>query len=233
MKNPLTITLIFFLTLLTGCKREMTYFEFEKSVMEEIFPELIDQTCVDQRLFTYPPPKYGLYIYDKNGNNTEIDTSKASKLERITMRKWENRRDSILNDTSKVVIAFDPVLKNTKESVEEDFKKHFPNAELYKPEKDKTEYTFEYQDIKLNGKFKLKDINEFPIDRDTFWEKNYAFVFSGVINFTRIQFDTEKKYGVLDGGFLCGRLCGQGFRIYIKKKDGKWIIDEIQGTWVS
>jgi len=78
-----------------------------------------------------------------------------------------------------------------------------------------------------------KNINEFPKDREIFWKEKYDFIFSGVIHFTRIQFDTEQKYGILDGGFVCGKLCGQGFRIYIKKENGKWLIDKIRGTWVS
>lgn len=224
------LSIIFF----TGCKKEVSELEFEKNVMTEIFPSLIDETCIDKRLYLNPPPKYGKYIYDENGNNIEIDTTKATEDEKKKMSEWKNEIDKIEKDTSKLIVAFNPILKKNKENIKEDFEKHFPNIKLKQTKTEKkSDYTFEYQNIKLNSKFKLKNISEFPKDRDAFWKTKYKFVFSGVVEFTRIQFDNEKKYGILDGGFICGRLCGQGFRIYIKKKNNKWIIDKIEGTWIS
>jgi len=54
-----------------------------------------------------------------------------------------------------------------------------------------------------------------------------------VVSFSRIQFDKNRQFGILDGGFVCGRHCGQGFRIYIKKVNNNWIIDEVEGTWIA
>ena len=54
------------------------------------------------------------------------------------------------------------------------------------------------------------------------------------IGFSRIIFDKTKNYGVLNGGYTIGILNGSGFRIFIKKnKSGNWIIDKIEGTWIS
>ena len=75
-------------------------------------------------------------------------------------------------------------------------------------------------------------MNQFP-KRDKIWETKYDFNFSGVVFFTKIQFDTNKKFGILNGSFICGGKCGQGFRIYIKKENVKWKVDKVEGTWIS
>ncbi len=115
-----------------------------------------------------------------------------------------------------------------------DFEKHFPKIKLFEHKNENNaEYVFEYQHIKLNNKFELKNISKFSKERGKIWHTKYNFVFSGIVDFTRIQFDKDKKFGILDAGFVCGGLCGQGYRIYIKKKNSKWIIDKIEGTWIS
>jgi hypothetical protein len=78
----------------------------------------------------------------------------------------------------------------------------------------------------------LRNSSEFPKGREI-WKTKYNFNFSGVVFFSGIQFDKDKKFGILDAGFMCGRLFGSGSRIYIKKVKGKWIIDKIEETWVS
>ena len=94
---------------------------------------------------------------------------------------------------------------------------------------------FKIEKIKLNNKFKLKNISEFP-KTDNFnllYELKYDFVFSGILYLSRIQFDEQKQSGVLEGGFsFCGK-CGRWFNIFIKKANNKWVIDKVEGTWVS
>jgi len=220
---------IFFLFLISSCKKEVTEIDFEKSVMTEIFPSLVDSICVDCRVISLPPP-LGKRIYDRNDNYVTTDTTNI-KAER---EKWKRELEKIKKDTSKLIVAFVPILRKSRWHVKEDFEKHFPKIKLYEPKKDKeVEYRFDFKGIKLNGKFELRDYFKFPQERGAIWETKYNFVFSGVLDFSRIQFDKDKKFGVLDAGFGCGRLCGQGFRVYIKKMNNKWVIDKIEGTWVS
>jgi hypothetical protein len=217
-KTILILSLILFYT---SCKKEVTQLEFEKNVMTEIFPSLIDSTCFDGRIFYIPPPHFGKPIYDKNGNYVGIDSTKATKLERIKLLEYEKRISDIKNDTTKTVIAFNPVLRKSAENLKEYFKKNFSNGTIYKPNpKDTSEYNFDFKKIKLKQKFVLKNISEFPKDRMKFWNTKYSFVFLGVVNFGRIEFDKDRKFGILEGGFTCGRLCGSGFVIYIKKVNG-------------
>jgi hypothetical protein len=229
-KTTFVLLLIFF----ASCEKKISNLEFEKNVMTEIFPNLIDSTCIDIRLMTNFPPKYGESIYDKTGHYIGIDSTKATTSEKLKLLEWKKRTLEIKNDTTKLIIAFDPKIKNSRDSLKNDFEKHFPKAKIFKPKaENETEYILDFQNIKLNNKFELKNISEFPKERGAIWETKYNFLFSGVVYFSRIQFDEQKTFGILDAGFYCGRLCGQGFRIYIKKVNNKWIIDEIERTWIS
>jgi hypothetical protein len=230
MKNFQKITsLLILLIFVSSCEKEQTELEFEKSVMTEIFPSLIESTCIDSRVLFMRPP-LGKPIYDKNDNYIGRDTSNI-KVER---ENWEREQTRIKNDTSKIIFAFDPKIKRNQYNVEDDFEKHFSGAKIFESKKEQIlEYEFDFKKIKLKNRFVLKNISEFPKGKGEIWKAKYNFIFSGVVFFTRIQFDKDKKFGILDGGFACGRLCGQGSRIYIKKINNKWVIDKIEGTWVS
>lgn len=233
MKRLQTLIFLTLILFLTSCCKKINELEFEESVMSEIFPTLIDSTCVDTRIFSYPPPIYGQYNEDHEGH-VSIDTTKATYEQKIKLNQWQKRLDSIIKDTSKIIIAFDPILHLGTKNLNVDFEKNFPGKKIFPSKnKDTLKYRLNFEKIKLNQKFKIKNISEFPKDRYAIWNTKYNFVFSGVIHFTRIQFDKDKTCGILDGGFYCGSLCGQGFRIYIKKINQNWKIDNIVGTWIS
>jgi len=230
MENFQKITsLLILLIFVSSCEKKQTELEFEKSVMTEIFPSLIEYTCIDSRvLFNLPP--VGKSIYDKSGNNIGLDTTNIKREREI----YEREELRIKNDTSKIIFAFDSKIKRNQYNVEEDFEKHFSGAKIFESKKEQNlEYDFDYKKIKLKNKVVLKNISEFPKERGEIWKTKYNFIFSGVVFFTRIQFDKDKKFGILDGGISCGRHWGQGSRIYIKKINNKWVIDKIEGTWVS
>lgn len=211
----------------------MSEVDFEKNVMTEILPSLIDSTCMDRRMMLNFPPKYGELIFDKEGRYIRTDTTKATNEEKKALSEWKKRNLEIENDTSKIIVAFESKIKFNNEDLREDFEKHFKGAKLQKLKKDDSlEYKIDIEKIKLKGKFKLMDLSKFP-EKDKIWGTKYNFNFSGVAYFRKIQFDTTKKYGILDGGFACGGKCGQGFRIYIKKENGKWKVDKIDGTWIA
>lgn len=225
---------ILIIILFASCEKKISELDFEKKVMTELLPSLIDSTCIDTRIMLNFPPKYGESIFDKSGHYIGVDSTKATKEEKLKLLEWKKNKLKIENDTSKIIIAFDPRIKNNTENLKEDFEKHFVGAKLhvFKIE-NQTEYILNFKNIKLNNKFQLKNISEFPKERGVIWGTKYNFVFSGVAFFSRIQFDEKKRFGILDGGFVCGGLCGRGYRIYIKKTNEKWTIDKVEGTWVS
>lgn len=230
LKTTFILIIIFF----ASCEKKVSELEFEKNVMTQIFPNLIDSTCVDSRLLSNFPPKYGESIFDKTGHYIGVDSTKATEEEKLKLLEWKKRTLEIKNDTSKIIIAFDPKIKNSRENLKEDFEKHFVSSKLYDSKiENETEYILDFSTIKINNKFELKNISQFPKERGAIWETKYNFVFSGIVYFSRIKFDEQKRFGILDAGFVCGRLCGQGFRIYIKKVENKWVIDKVKPTWIS
>lgn len=224
--------------LFVSCQKKISDLEFEKNVMTEIFPSLIDSICIDYRTVPDPPPIYGEFIYDKEGNSVGIDSTKGTEKQKQEIVEWERNQEviqeTIEKDTSKLIVAFDPKIERSNKDLKEYLEQHFKGAKSFYPivEGDST-YIIDFKNIPLKGKFELRNISEFPKDRYEFWRKKYDFVFFGAVFFTRIQFDKDKKFGVLDGDFACGRHCGNGFRIYIKKRGEKWVIDKIEETSVA
>lgn len=236
MRKHIRITLLLITAIsISSCEKKMTETDFEKNVMTEIFPSLVDSICVDSRKML-PPPQFGENVFDKSGHFVREDSTKATIKQKVEYRKWQKERAEIEKDTSTVIIAFDPFLiKNEKLISESKF--YFPNFEFYKAKKEeKVRYRFDFEEIKLNNKFKMKDISEFPKVEDQrmlLFEMKHGFVFSGNFFLSRIQFDKQKKVGVLAGGFdYCGK-CGRYFIILIKKINNKWVIDKLQLTGVS
>jgi len=104
-------SLLILLILVSSCDKKQTELEFEKSVMTEIFPSLIESTCIDCRVLFMRPP-LGKSIYDKNDNYIGSDTSNI-KTER---ENWEREEAKIKNDTSKIIFAFDSKIKRNREN---------------------------------------------------------------------------------------------------------------------
>jgi hypothetical protein len=224
------ITPLIFILLLS-CEKKEEEFEFEKNVMTKILPVLIDSTCVDTRIFSNPPPMFGKYITDVDGH-VSIDTSKTTESQRNEVAKWRKNVEKVKKDTSKIIIAFDPKIAPYEKVYEKIVDKNFPNDTILKFKKDESKvYVLDYKKIKLNGKFKLKNINEF--DKKNIFERKYKFNFSGIFEVSGIKFDKKKESGVLDVGFTCGRLCGYGNTVYIKKVKNKWRIVKMKPTWIS
>jgi len=227
-------SLLILLIFVSSCKKKQTEFEFEKSVMAEIFPSLVDSICVDSRKML-PPPLIGEFFYDKTGH-ARVDSTKVTRKQKIEYVKWKKERDKLEKDTSTVIIAFDTFLEKGVFHLNEELKKQYPFLEVSIVNNDTVKgYKFDFEKIKLNNKFKLKNISEFP-KTDNFnllYELKYDFVFSGILYLSRIQFDEQKKSGVLEGGFsFCGK-CGRWFNIFIKKANSKWIIVKVELTGMS
>lgn len=237
MRKHIRITLLLITAIsISSCEKKAAKMDFEKSVMTEIFPSLVDSICVDSRKML-PPPPMGEDVYGKDGHYIRTDSTKATIKQKVDYRKWQKQREEIEKDTPTVIIAFDPFLKKNEKLIAES-KFYFPNIKFSKTKNKKEEanYRFNFENIKLNNKFKIKNISEFPkveTQRMLLFEMKHDFVFSGNLYLSRIQFDKQKKVGVLEGGFdYCGK-CGRYFIILIKKINNKWVIDELKLTGVS
>jgi hypothetical protein len=233
-KNIKITLLLIGAIIISSCEKKATEMDFEKSVMTEIFPSLVDSICVDSRKML-PPPPMGEHIYDKNGHYVRTDSTKATIEQKMEYSEWKKERDKLEKDTSTVIIAFDPFLTKDEKLIEES-KFYFPKIDISKiKNEEESKFRFDFEKIKLNNRFKLKNISEFPKveSPSRITDLKYDFVFSGVFYLSRIQFDKQKKFGVLEGSFdFCGK-CGRYFIILIKKVNNKWVIDKLQLTGVS
>jgi len=243
-KLPQILILIMASFTLLNCeqKTELTNLEFEQKVFYELFPELSDKMYNDIRLIPTPPPPSPKYLTEK-GFDTKNDYNKAledwekSEDYQNRLNEWKERRDSIINDTTLIYIAFPDSINRFEREDMYELINHFNDKKLVVDSKDfELKNGFKVDFIKLksdNKKLRFKPTSEFPKGRE-FWRTKYDFNFQGSLSFTRILFDKSKSYGVLNAGFAKGSLNGSGCRIFIRKdENGNWKVDKIKGTWVS
>jgi transcription elongation factor Elf1 len=226
MKNIPIYLLLLIISLC--CQRKISNQDFEKKVFYEIFPQIIDLTCIDIRIYSSFPPA-GESVFDKQGNFLYSDTSKVVK----ERKAWREKIKNLKNDNAKLIIVFDPNIKESHFDNGKEFESYFGKKLIpYTIKKDTASFVLDFKKLKSKGKFHLMHADKFPKGREI-WDKKYNFILCGALDVNNIQFDKEKKYGVLSAGFYCGGKCGQGFRIYIKKIKDYWKIVKVDGTWIS
>ncbi|HSQ46410.1 MAG TPA: hypothetical protein VLM44_05760 [Lutibacter sp.] len=133
------------------------------------------------------------------------------KSHQIALAEREKRIIKIKNDTSRIVLAiYDTITKIT----------------------NRTAYNIDLSKLNKSNTYIFKYWSDFPKGRKI-WNTKYPFYFGGIISFSRIEFDWSKKSGVLTAGISYADQDAQGFDIYIKKSNNKWIIEKVVETWIS
>ena len=229
----LKLHLIIFSTFLVllSCKKKQTDLEFEQSVAYEIFPILLDSVHTDRRLTPDlpipPPPPLNWEETDSIDNNFKINDSS------VFIAAFDKRKLELEKDTTKLVVAIVDstyrIDERAKKELIDFYKEYAIDLDTIKND---IPYRINISDLKHHKKFKLKYRSELPATSKV-WKENYNFYLSGITGFSRIQFDLTKNYGVLLSGFGCGRLCGFSGLVFIRKVNGKWIIDKIKITSIS
>ena len=224
MTTKLTFVIISIFLLLISCDKKQTDLEFEKSVANEIFPALLDSVFHDTRLAPPPPPP----------PNSEWNDSTAIKWDESKMiTEYEKRKAELEKDTTKLVIAIVDSTYQINQRAKKELIEFYKDYEIELDTLNITEsYKINLTDLKHAEKFKLKYRSELPATSKV-WKDDYDFYLSGITGFSRIQFDRTKNYGVMISGFGCGRLCGFSGLVFIRKTNGKWIIDKVKVTAVS
>ena len=219
------LTILTFLTflLLSSCNKKQTDLEFEKSVVKEIFPALLDSVHHDRRLNPLPPPPPPPPNLDGTQNDSVLYEWDEEKM----TVEFEKRKAEIEKDTTTLVIALIDSTYQIENRAKREFIEFYNEFEIeLETINNKERYKINISDLEYNEKFKIKYRSNFP-DGSKIWDKKYDFYLSGVTWMSRIQFDKTRKFGVLESGFGCGKLCGFGGIVFIKKENGKWIIDDI------
>ncbi|MCZ8089926.1 hypothetical protein [Flavobacterium sp.] len=222
------IAIVFLCIAFSNCEKPKSQIEIEKKVFAEIFPDLIDSIYMDRRLFLHFPP-FPKRIYDDKENFIKEDTTGLSS----ELKKHKLEEEQIKSDTINTKIAIDDVLNPIKEFQYIKFQKVFKGINLH---------VFDtIQKIKLdlnllnhNKSERIISTSKLPeVHIDDIFQKNKSLKLTGIYSFSRIVFDKTYNYGVLEAGYYCGGKCGQGFLVYIKKVENKWIVFKIEPTWIA
>ncbi len=223
MTKKLTFVIISIFLLLISCDKKQSELEFDETVVKEIFPTLLDSVHHDRRLSQPPPPPPPPPNFDGTPNDSIIFEWDEEKM----IAEFEKRKSEIEKDTTKLVI----VIRDSTYQINKRAKREF--IEFYKEYKveldsnvDKQRYKIDISELNYDKKFKLKYGSKFP-KTSAIWDMEYDFHLSGITWMSRIHFDKTKRFGVLESGFGCGKLCGFGGVVMIKKLNDKWVIDEI------
>ncbi|WP_316797009.1 hypothetical protein [Pedobacter agri] len=223
MKSLYYIMLLLFL--LVSCQTKEERDKEEENIIIALLPEIIDSTCMDLRIYKFRLP-LPTSIYDKNNNFIRFDSTNLAKDSVIYKRKL----DSLEKDTNALYLEFNPILKDVEERYKIELFSHFKIKEQ-KVRPNNKSLKIDHQNIKTKRKFKLQ--NTSSISKINTGEAIYSDYSSGLFSISRIYFDEQKKFGILTAGYYCGSRCGEGFTIFIKKMNEKWIIDQIQDTWIA
>ena len=194
--------------------------------MNEIFTDLVDSIFTDMRILRIPSPNLGNVTSDSLRNE-------IIKRHKNAIAKIEKRRLEIENDTSRIVIAVYDTIDRKSISERDELKKHFSIENFFESKTSWEKYKIDLSKIKESDKFIYKYYSSFPKEQD-FFRSKYSFYLGGIVSFSKIQFDSDRNFGVLSGGISYAPLDGYGFLFYIKKDlNGNWIIDKIKGTSIS
>lgn len=204
----------------TGCNHKEADLQFEKNVMYEVYPALIDSVWVNAMRNYVPPAPPGIDPSEYKLNQRK-ESNKRFNKDLAEFKKSHFKIDLVIMDKA--------VSNGNKKQLQE----HFKDAEISKENiSDTLEYKFDRKKLNAYEIFYLHYVSKMPRKNDVKIYNQCCYSVIGIIILSRIQFDSEKKYGVLTAGIECGAMCGYGYRIYIKKVNNKWIVDKVGDAWI-
>ncbi len=231
-------TLFLFTVVTSNCgqKQDEPKANLGEAVFYEIFPLLLDSIHTDHRIIPPPPPPEYFEFMDSAVTIEEgFEEWKKSDHYKKWLENMENKKDSIDRDTTTIYLVVPDSVSLTSN---EDTKEFLNYIGLHKKPTDSLIISnpFKLKLSKLESKQKkIKFLyrSEFPEGRE-FWRTDYDIYIAASLGFSKIIFDKTKSFGVLNAGYVMAPLNGYGVRIFIKKnKDGKWVVDKVESTWIS
>mgnify|MGYP003212102093 FL=1 len=204
---------------------------YEMKVLIEILDDLVEEMGVlgEQEV----PPLPSILVFDNNNAIGYDTTEYKKKLDGI------KTRDRNIGDSIWVIAVFDSLISCLNENLNiESVREQLPGRgyiEAFNAMKNPS-ITGQPLDLSKIGKreeFTLKYYSEFPEGFQIWERENYDFLFSGILEVSRIYFDRKRQFGLLYSSYVCDRLCGEGAIICIHKIDDKWVIDKKILLWVS
>ena len=213
----------------------------EQKVYSDIFPELIEKTFQDFRKSPVPPPPP--YSPDMTNKKLAREYKNKEEMDEAFRQSMENHK--IYLDTTDFaplfVIVGDTVKGVTKKGLKKAFEEK--GVTFIDTTEIKQDRIIDLSNIKLSKDYVLRYKSEDSLSFDELVriertkystiDEKHLWQYSGILYLSRVYFNPTKDYGFLNVGFHCGKLCGCGYRVFIKKFDGKWTIDEIKNLGCS
>lgn len=215
------VVFLLFIALITSCNNKERELQFEKNVMYEIYPALIDSVWVNAVLMYVPPPPPGVNPSEYKLNQRNESNKRFNKV----LAEFKKKKFPV------DLVFFDKVvMRNNSKELQE----HFKDAAISQDNvTDTLEYKLDRKKLDAYSAFHLHYVPRIPRENDRIFYNECCYSIRGIISFSRIQFDDKKKYGVLTAGIECGGMCGYGYRIYIRKVKNKWVVDKIEDAWIA
>ncbi|MGX9987576.1 hypothetical protein [Soonwooa purpurea] len=203
---------LFFLS----CNKANNY-DNEKEIFYKLIPELVDRSCL-----ALPPPPPPLNSNNKNEYLLKekrylkfVDSlNNSSKTIAISDSIYQFEKEEILNIKPKINFEFQPIDYEKKILLDLENIKFKPN-------------------IKLINSSEIYKVRQQLQDGKSWEEIPSLKGLQCTMSFSRIILNKENNKGFFTFGVGCGKHCGSGFNVWIKKENGKWIIEKQESTWVS
>jgi len=230
------IIAILIFVLLSSCQKKENDLKFEKSVMNEIFIDLVDSVYENLNFIPPPPPPYPEIYYKTNNQKIKdsIVKTTAENYEK-SIKELNQRIEKLKKENNKIIIAIVDTINSLSENYKIKLIEQYGKLDFnIDTNSIKTEYKINLTDFNKTSKYLFRYSSEFPKNSEIWrWKFENNYDLKAVISFSRILFDKNKEFGVLMGGIAYGKLNGNGVLIFIKKESDKWIIDKIIETWIS
>lgn len=219
--------MFFAIFLLFSCNKKQSNLEFEQTVFYEVFPAIIDSIRLGPKIMMPPPPPP---IIDNEGNFIGVDTIAWNKID----TKYERELLAFNTDSFD---CFASIIDTVYELADDDIIMFVKMYNLTLADLDSNSRVLKYRIDTSNlkpSKLRMRFVYASQFDANKDYRKTrYFSEYLGVIGFSRIQFNMDKTKGVLSCFHSKGRLCGGGFRIFIKKVKNSWLIDKVELIWIS
>ena len=210
MKKNLFITFLLFT--LVNCTQKSNTDNFQNEVYSQIFHEIID-SCV-------------------------VNIEPIEFQENVTEKEKDDYNNEMLKirNQKRLIAIYDTVSGYRKDDFDENIFKNF-RTNWVKSDSSNFVININNSNIKANNTLikasKLPNLEKAFKDYKTWDEYEDLKNLDVEISFRRIFFNDIKTEGFLQIGVICGKLCGQGYDIWIKKIDNEWKIIKIKRTWIS
>lgn len=230
-------TIFLICSILIGCFGYNVLNE-EQKVYRDVFQGLVEKTFQDFRKMSIPPPP-PQSPYDSIKNEHAREYKDKKEMDSVFNQYRENHKiylDTTVYVPLYVIVSDTLIGKQTKDLknlwLENNEVRFIDTTEI------KEDVKIDLSVIKLSEDYLLKYRSEFSYSIEELirkdWEQypkredRHLHQYSGVMYLSRVYFNSTKDLGAFNVGFNCGKLCGCGFLVIVKKEKDIWIIERIK-----